>query len=204
MVDDPPALRWPRFVIGALAVFNLAAAPVLLPGKCLTMLGMGYGLPLADASVPRDSSISEKTLVIVWTMSEGGTYASWCHRYAEGIPRPGRTRLLAESFSDVSVTRLDEVTLRLHLDDGFLDSPMHRLLRGPSRPFHQGDVVELSNMTATVNQITDDGRPRTVTFRFAAPLESREWLWMRGVGFRFVDWTPPKVVETVVVPAEAF
>jgi len=55
-----------------------------------------------------------------------------------------------------------------------------------------------------VNQITDDGRPRTVIFRFAAPLESREWLWMRGVGFRFVNWTPPKVGETVVVLAETF
>lgn len=30
-------------------------------------------------------------------------------------------------------------------------------------------------------------------------LESPEWLWMRGEGFRFVDWTPPKVGETVVV-----
>ena len=204
LVDDSPALRWPRFVIGAVAVFNLGVGPLLLPAKCLAMLGMGYGLPLADASIPRDPSVAQKTLVVVWTMSEGGTYASWCRRYAEGIPRPGRTRLLAESFADVSVTRLDEVTLRLHIDGGFLDSKMHRLLRGPSRPFHQGDVVELSNMTATVNEITGDGRPRTVTFRFAAPLESPEWLWMRGEGFRFVDWTPPRVGETVVVPAVTF
>ena len=65
-------------------------------------------------------------------------------------------------------------------------------------------VLALSNMTATANQITSDGRPRTVTFRFAAPLESPEWLWMRGSGSRFVEWAPPQVGDTVVVATATF
>jgi hypothetical protein len=56
-------------------------------------------------------------------------------------------------------------------------------------------------MKATVTDIVDGWRPQTVEFRFSAPLESPEWLWMRGDGRRLVGWTPPKVGETVVVPA---
>jgi hypothetical protein len=199
--DDPPAATWPRFVVGALALFNLLLGPLLLPPKCLTMLGMGYGLARADESIPRDPGITTKTLVVVTVFSEGGPYATLNYRDAKGIPKPGRTRLLATTFRDVSVTRPDEVTLRLRPDGGFLAHDVHRLARGPSRPFHAGDVVELSNMTARVTEITTDGRPRTVEFRFRAPLESPEWLWMRGQGFGLVSWTPPRVGETVVLPA---
>jgi hypothetical protein len=201
VMDNPPASRWPRFFVAALAVCNLAIAPLLLPPKCLTMLGMGFGLPLTDASVPRDAAVAQKTLAVVWVISEGGLYASWNHRFAEGIPVPGKTRILSTSLSNVSVTRLDEVTLRLRPERGFYDARFQQLIRSLSQPFHNGDVVQLSNMTATVTEITTDGRPLTVDFRFSAPLESPEWLWMRGEGLRLVNWTPPKLGETVVVKA---
>jgi hypothetical protein len=162
---------------------------------------MGYGLARTDETIPRDSAAAQKTLVAVWVISEGGLYATWNHRYAEGIPMPVKSRILATSFGDVTVTRLDEVTLRLRPTKGFFDSEMQQMMRGPSRPFKNGDVIKLSDMTATVTEITDDGRPKIVEFRFAAPLESPEWLWMRGEGFGMVGWTPPKVGETVVVPA---
>jgi hypothetical protein len=104
---------------------------------------------------------------------------SWELRDDNGIPRPGKTRMLAASLGDVSVTRLDEVTLRLRPTDGFFASEANQFLRGPSQPFQHGAVVELSNMTATVTELTSDSRPQTVEFRFATPLESPDWLWMR-------------------------
>jgi hypothetical protein len=200
-LDNPPTSRWSRFVVATLALCNLAIAPLLLPAKCLTMLGMGFGLPLTDASIPRDAAVAQKTLVAVWVISEGGLYASWNHRYARGIPGPGKIRLLATSLGNVSVTRLDEVTLRLRPEHGFYDSRFQQLMRSLSEPFHQGDVVRLSNMTAAVTDVTADGRPLTVDFRFSAPLESPEWLWMRGDGLRLINWSPPKLGETVVVKA---
>ena len=184
-----------------LAVCNLAIAPLLLPAKCLTMLGMGFGLPLTDASIPSEPAITQKTLVAVWVISEGGLYASWNHRYAERINGPGKIRMLATSLSNVSVTRQDEFTLRLRPEHGFYDSMFQQLMRSLSEPFHKGDVVKLSNMTASVTEITADGRPLTVDFRFSAPLESPEWLWMRGDGMRLVNWNLPKLGETVVVKA---
>ncbi len=178
-VDNPPSLRWSRCVVATMAVGKLAIAPGLLPAKCLTMLGMGFGLAPTDASIPRDAAIAQKTLVAVWIISEGGLYASWNHRRAEGIPGPAKTRILATSLSNVSVTRVDELTLRLRPQHGFYDGSFQQLMRSLSEPFHTGDVVRLSNMTASVTEITADGRPLTVDFRFSALLDSPEWLWMR-------------------------
>lgn len=139
--------------------------------------------------------------MVVSIASEGGPYAVANYRHAQEIPQPARTRLLATTFAELSVTRPDAVTLLLRPAGGFLAHDLHRLVRGPSRPFRVGDRVELSDLTATVTEISGDGRPLTVEFRFHAPLESPEWLWMRGQGLGLVEWTPPRVGETVVVPA---
>jgi hypothetical protein len=200
LVENPPAPRWPRFVVGALAVFNLGLAPVLLPLKCLMMRAAEGMMAPVNETIPRDAAVSDKTLIVVWIAFEPAVYFSWTKRDAETIPRPGKTRILSVSLGDLAVTRLDEVTLRLRPRDGFFASEASKVMRDASRPFKGGDVVELSNMRATVTEITDDGRPMTVEFRFAAPLESPQWLWMRGAARGLVGWTPPKVGETVVVP----
>ncbi len=202
MVRDPSRSRWPGFVVGALAVFNLVLAPLQLPLKSVMMLAAEQMMAPVDRSIPRNADVTGRTLVVPWMAFEPAVYFSWYKRDFEGAPKPGRTRILAASFGDVSVTRLDDVTLRVRPEDGFLASEASRMYRGPSRPFHPGDEVALSNMTARVTEVTDGGRPQTVEFRFSAPLESPEWLWMRGSGGGLVDWSPPKVGETVVVPAE--
>ncbi len=99
------------------------------------------------------------------------------------------------------MTRPDPFTLRLQPRDGFFPSDSSRMFRSPARPFHAGDVVRLSRFMATVIEVMDDGRPRTVEFRFASPLESPEWFWMRGVRRGLSPWTPPAVGETVVLSA---
>ena len=84
---------------------------------------------------------------------------------------------------------------------GFFASEVHQLMRDPSHRSQVGEVVELSDVTVTVTDVTGDGRPRAVRFHFAEPLESPKWLWMRGEGFARTGWTPPKVGQVVVVPA---
>jgi len=199
LVEAPPIQRWRRSLASTLAVFNLALAPVLLPIKCLAILGIAHMFLPVDNSIPRDPAITGKTLVVVWTQLEPAVYYSWSLRDHGGIPRPGRTRILATSREDVSITRLDEVTLRLHPGDGFFASEASKLFRSASNPFSKGDTVELSNTKATVTEVTVDGRPATVDFRFSAPLESPEWLWMRGSRQGLVKWMPPKVGETVML-----
>jgi hypothetical protein len=173
----------------------------MLPVKSLTILGLSAAIPSPDASIPRDAPVTHKTLVIPWLAFEAPLWFTWAMRDAQGIPRPTNTRILAVSFADVTITRLDAVTLRLHLQDGFFSSDSSKVFRSPTRPFHRGDSVKMSNVVATVLEVTKDGRPRTVEFRFASPLEAPEWLWMRGTPGGLASWTPPHVGETVVLGA---
>ena len=200
-VGNPPSTRWPRIVVVALALFNLGLAPMMLPLKSLTMLGLSRIFPSPDDSIPRDPAIVQKTLVLPSVMFEAPLWFTWVKRDGEGIPRPGKARILAASFGDVTITRLDDFTLRLRPADGFFSSDSSKLFRGDSRPYHQGDVTTLSNMTARITELTKDGRPQIVEFRFATRLESPEWLWMRSVPTGLASWSPPKVGETVVLPA---
>jgi hypothetical protein len=197
----PPASRWPRFVVGTLAVFSLILAPLFLPIKSLSILGMVRMLPSPDRSVPRDATVAGRTLVVPWLNLEVPLWLAWSQRDAEGILKPRKTRVLAVSFGDVSVTRPNPFTLVLRPQDGFFASDSSKVFRSSSRPFHKGDVVKLSDMTATVAEVLADGRPLEVAFRFATALESPEWLWMRGVPQGLAGWTPPRVGQTVVLPA---
>ncbi len=201
VVDTPPRARWERFVVGALVVCNLALAPLLLPLKCLASFNLELMRAAVDASLPRDATLAGRTLIVVSAPSEGPLFFAWSQRDAAGVPRPARTRILGLSLGAVSVTRLDSVTLRLRAERGLFASEAQQMLRGPSRPFRVGEVVQLSDLRVEVAELTADGRPRAVVFRFAAPLEAPERLWLRGRGFGLVPWTPPRVGETVVVPA---
>jgi len=200
-VREAPSSRGARFVVGSLAVFNLALAPVLLPLKCLANFNMERMRAEADKSVPRAPSVAGETLVVVSAATEGTIFFVWTQREAAGVPMPRGTRILSTGLGPTSVSRTDAVTLRVSPEGGFLAGEMQRLMRSSSQPFHVNDVVELSDMRATVVAITDGGLPRTVEFRFATPLESVGRRWMRGEGMGLVPWTPPAVGETVVVPA---
>jgi hypothetical protein len=74
-------------------------------------------------------------------------------------------------------------------------------MRSPSQRFRIHDTVALSDMRAIVVALTEDGRPETVEFRFASPLQTVGRRWMRGEGMGLVPWTPPAVGQTVIVPA---
>ena len=196
-----PSSRGARFVIASLAVCNLALAPALLPLKCLANFNLERMRAAADASIPRAPGVAAETLAVVSVATEGTIYFVWTQREAAGVPTPRGTRILSTGFGPTSVRRVDAATLRVSPAGGYFASELHRLMRSPSRPFRVGDVIALSDMRATVVALTDDGRPRTVEFRFATPLESVGRRWMRGAGMGLAPWAPPQVGATVVVPA---
>jgi len=99
------------------------------------------------------------------------------------------------------LTRLDESSLRIRYEDGPFIGPLGTLWRGPDRPMHAGQVVELEGMTAEVVEITEVGEPREVLFRFGVPLEDTSLRWVQWEGGVYVPFEPPAVGETVRLPA---
>lgn len=52
----------------------------------------------------------------------------------------------------------------------------------------------------TAIRMTPDGRPFTVRFRFAVPLEDPSLRWLQWKDNRFIPFTPPAVGQTVTLP----
>ena len=77
------------------------------------------------------------------------------------------------------------------------------MLRGQQRPMQAGETVALSDMMVTVDAITPEGRPQSVTVRFTTALEEPERVWLRAVDLEVSAWTPPAVGESVVVSTTA-
>ena len=114
---------------------------------------------------------------------------------------PRRVRVLATGTVPIEIVRPDSQTLSVRPEGGFLVSPLDWLFWSPAHPFAPGEVVEMTGLTATVKEVTEDGRPAEVAFRFSVPLEdpSLSWLqWGRGV---YIPFTPPPVGEIVHLPA---
>jgi hypothetical protein len=180
--------------------FHLVLAPLLLPARVLLMgvlVSMGERL---ESSIPRDESIRERSLVILGSAAEMTTLPPWMQRQVQGVPRPRRFRLLANSYGALRVTRVDERTLRIRPQRGFLDNELLRMVRGVSRPFHPGDEVILSDMRVRVREALPDGRAAEADFRFGVPLEDASLLWMRlQAGGPLRPWAPPAVGETVTL-----
>jgi hypothetical protein len=191
-------------VVALLVVFHLVLAPLLLP---LRVWSIGFIAGMAsrlETSIPADESVRGKTLVILSSAAEFTTFPPWMERQDRGLPRPRRMRLLATSMGTLEVTRLDGTTLRIRPDHGFMDHDALRIVRGPSRPFHVGDEVALSDLRVRVREVTPDGRPAVADLSFAVPLEDSSLLWTRlQGGGALIPWSPPAVGESVTLPSIA-
>lgn len=189
-------------VLPALAVLHLVLSPVLLPLRILLLAYVGVMGQRLEGAVPRDEGVREKTLVLLSSTAEMTTFPIWMQRQAEQVPRPRHMRVLASCFGDVYVSRVDERSLRVRPENGFLDNDSLRLVRGPSRPFHAGDEVQLSGLHVRVREVTPDGRPAVADFTFPVPLEDPSLMWRRiHAGGALDPWSPPAVGETQRLPA---
>jgi hypothetical protein len=185
-----------------LAASHLVLAPLLLPLRVLLvglLSGMGDRL---EASMPADESIRGKTLVILSSAAELTAFPPWMQRQVQGRPRPRSMRVLATCFAPIHLSRVDETTLRLRPERGFLDNDTLRMVRGLSRPFHVGDEVLLSDMRVRVREVTADGRPAEADFTFRVPLEDTSLLWTRlHAGGSLAPWSPPAVGQSQTLPS---
>jgi hypothetical protein len=122
-------------------------------------------------------------------------------RLLEGRSLPRHTRILAAATVTLHLQRPDDRTLVIRPEGGFLGAPFDDVFRGPSHPLQQGEQIVLTGMTAQVNELTPDGRPAEVAFRFAVPLSDSSLRWVRWDDGRYVAFEPPEVGGSMVVAA---
>jgi hypothetical protein len=112
---------------------------------------------------------------------------------------PRHTRVLAPAFPAVTIRRVDDRSLAIRPEKGYLRWPMDRVFRSEHRPLRLHEKVVLSGMSVEITELTEGGDPAEALFRFDAPLEDRafRWLCYRDKGYE--TFTPPGQGETVVI-----
>ena len=194
--------RLPQAVlIGLLVFIHLIFAPLGMlavayspagPRRILDNMNVIPGMSAADC---------DRDLIIVNHPVPGCFFVTLTAWAVDGQPLPRSLRVLATASSALSVQRLDERSLILCPKSGYFSTPLSGFLYNTEHPLKQGDTIELSNVSITVKELTEDGRPAKVLFRFHVPLEDPSLKWVYLEGGKFKEFHPPGIGETIEVPA---
>jgi len=177
------------FLVAVHAVF----APIALPLRAANPLGPAWVEQRFYVRTALGSSLEDRTVVIVNAPSPVNASYLILRRELGGQSVPRHTRVLAPAIPSVTIRRLDERTLAIRPQGGYLRWFLDQVFRSERRRFALGEQVRLTGMTVTISSLTADGRPAEATFRFDVPLESPSLLWLCFRGDGFERFTPPAV-----------
>lgn len=180
----PPPVRFLRrlpaiMMASAFMCWHLVLAPLALPFRALSPFGFKSVEERFYVKTPFDASVEGQSVVLVNPPSILHTFFLPIRRELDGLPVPRHTRVLATGIHDVTIFRADRSSLTVRPADGFLFLPPDQLFRNEQHPLVLGQRVELSGMTAVVEEISRDGRVLAVRFEFGVPLEDRSLRWLR-------------------------
>lgn len=204
-----------------LLVFShLVAAPLMMPLRALSPALLGGVLKKTFDELPLNAGLADHTLIFVNGPSAAiGGFLLPMFIMGQGKAAPDGTHVLAPSIHGIELTRLDPRTLAIIPDHGFLDSPDDDgAAGGPSstllspaymlqrmdmgrRAFRPGERIDIPTFGVEVKEVTPDGRPAIVYFRFRVPLEDESLRWFEWRGRGYVPFVPPGIGETIQLPS---
>jgi hypothetical protein len=176
-----------------LVAVHAVLAPIALPFRAANPLGPRWIEHRLYVRTPLESSVADRTVVIVNAPSPGHAGYLVLQRELSGQPVPRHTRVLAPAIPSVTIRRLDERTIAIAPEGGYLRFVLDQVFRSERRPLASGERVRLTGMTVTITSLTADGRPAEATFQFDVPLESPSLLWLCFRGDGFEPFMPPAI-----------
>lgn len=202
----------------ALVAIHLCAAPVRLAVKSRNPFA-----GKADQSVYLQADGQD--LIIVNSPNPGQFFQLFILRHFNGLPLPPHSRILAPGYHDVELTRIDERTVEVRPEHGYLVPPGKYPVAGKFHAvylFQHLDLAfrsyehrmsvddrveldgwnELDGMTVTVTELTPDGRPAAARMRFYFQLKNftYRWLYWDWQAGKYAVFTLPAIGEKVRVP----
>lgn len=153
-----------------------------------------------------EPELVDKTVVVVNTPDAFSVvYIPFENEYRR-LPIPHRIRMLSGNVSPLTVTRLDEYTLLIRPDAGFLPDTskpvfglpenvpdihvghfMHKVNQGyrdERNPMKVGEQIVLSDLVIEITEVSEIGLPTEVKFTFDRPLEDESFKWL------YWNWKP--------------
>ncbi|MGO9923138.1 MAG: hypothetical protein ACLQIB_51630 [Isosphaeraceae bacterium] len=201
-VGAPSKAIWrvPASVLAWLFVaVHAVCAPIALPFQAGNPVGPRWAEQRLYVQTPLGSSVGDRTVVVVNAPSP--VHASYlvARQELSGRPVPRHTRVLAPATPSVTIRRVDERTLAIRPQGGYLRFVLDEVFRSERRPLALGKRIMLTGMTVTITALTADGRPDEATFQFDVPLESPSLLWLCFRSGGFEPFTPPAVGREIEI-----
>jgi hypothetical protein len=189
-----------RWLWGLAAFTHLVLAPLLLPPKAVSMGLLGRAYDNAARSLDRAGQLAGRDLVIVNGPDFFASSFTPVVRADLGLEMPARTLTLTTTVDAMTVTRVDERSIRLATEGAFANGPFDRLLWRSPDSFAVGNTYDLGNATLLIEAVNQDGLPAILLATFDTPLEdpARTWAAWTPEGYRRFD--VPAVGETVRLP----
>ena len=213
--------RWETFSF-VVAVLLLSLHALVYPIMASTIRWVADPIPAMMELGPLPG-VEDQDLIIVNFPSPGQSWYLLPQREVHEQPIPAHLRILAPAHTQVEVTRLDDQTVLIKPESGFL-LPNQIDLQNDIKPFplahiayayRYGDAffrknglqiplggkVDLPGMQVEVNSLTLDGRPWGARMVFDRSLEdpSLKWLQWDWVLETYVPFHVPEVGQTVHV-----
>jgi len=191
---------WAGRLAGVWIVFHLIVSLLSTPVLAYsgTVMPESIARRVVDTA-PKDGAF--ETLVIVYAPADLIGAVLPIMRAVENEYTPLYGRTLCAGVRTLDIERRDEQTLVLRPDDTFLKPPFCQVFRNPElNPMKPGDTVKLTNMTATVEEVTEDGRPNQIAFHFNTPLEhpTLRWVAYDKTG-KYAPFKLPAIGEKVTI-----
>lgn len=182
-----------------MVLVHLVLAPPFLVLRSRSMVAVGRVLDRADVSIPTDPT---RTVIIASTPSDALVGYIPIMRRSRGVPCPPHLYWLATATTPVTLERLDERTLRITPQDGYLRHQIDQMMRSArTRPFAVGDRIPLTGLVIEIDAVTPDGRPASVLAHFSTALEDPSLTWLRWGDHGYVTYRPPPVGSRDTLPA---
>lgn len=189
-----------RATLAVLGGMHLGLAPILLPIRAAFVSDFNRVLGAADRTIPSDPRVSTKSIVLVNPPLDPVAAYLPVYRQALGEPRPRSLLWLSTGVTELTITGVDEHSLRVRAGSGFLSSSTQQMLRDAKRPPRVGETIELSAASILISRATSDGQPIEIVVRFREPLNSKDLLFFEWRGHGYVPFVPPNAGRTVVIP----
>lgn len=185
--------------VGLIVLVHGLIAPAAKPVRAAMPLGPEAIARQLEINAVLPGDVDQKYLVVVNAPSVFHLGYLPVRRALAGEPVPKGIRVLGASMAGLSLRRVDERTLHVSPDGGYLKGPFDQVFRGPQVPLKDGERVELSGVSVRVAGLTNDGRPASAVFEFDRPVEDESLVWLQWVEGEFVPFTPPGVGESATV-----
>jgi hypothetical protein len=187
------ARAWIRRSVKALLLLHVPLAAVLLVASIAFLSLFNTMFTAGARGAPRDPGLATRDLIFVNGHEFPSVYTYVIRLTDDTEPAPRRIAILGPMSSDVTVSRDGEATLVLEAEDGWLRSPIDRLMRRGDAPFHVGQRIPTALFDAEIRQVAADGRPLVVAFEFRRPLDSPSHRWVAWRNGRLEEVAPPAV-----------